>query len=868
MIGQQISRYRIRAKIGEGAMGEVYEAEHVQLHHLVAIKILKAPLVQGEEAQQRFRREAEIAASLDSPGLCNVIDYGEHDGRTYLVMRYCEGPELKQVLLGGPLPVEQAVLLAIQLGEALEVAHGQGIVHRDLKPGNIMVSCGCDEAGAPAAPVDATTLPLDRTPRPGSSSAPRFQARIVDFGLALVADTSRLTATGGLVGTPAYMAPEQVRAGAVDQRADLWALGAILYEMVAGRPAFAGDSPAAVLDGVLHGQPANLSSVCPAVPAKLIWIVAKALRKKPGERYQDAAEMLGDLRNLEADLRAGAAAGRPTWIVENLRWLRWTGVALLAIATMSLGMWAVRPDGDQRDALPTVRPLPLSSGDGWEGEPAISPDGERIAYTSNAEGQYEIYVVSARGGQPLRITDHEAWDRSPAWFPDGDQLAFTSDRQGSVGIWKTHQYGGGATLLLPNASDPAVSPDGTRLAYVQRDVGGEGRIGVASMADLAGACLMTQGQRQGLWSHREPAWSHDGRWICYSAKINLWLLDPATGEVRQLTRDGREDRAPAWSPDDQHVYFQSLRGDVPALWRVRVSDGLVTRVTQGGGADAHPSVAATGHRLAFHAVEARSENLLIFDLATGQESMLGGQHRDSFPSLARDGSQLVFVSDRWGGRSQVWLQELADGRPEGLPTRLTDQPGHASQPALSPDGRWVAYYRYDGEERDLWLIPTVGGRPVRLTTDPGSDVQPAWSPDGRQLAFASNRDTMFAVWLLPVADGQQVGPPTRLTPPGLPAERPLWSPDGGCIAFVCNEDIWLQDLAPGAEPRPLTHDAQAARMRWEATGDSLWVSGRWNGCHNSLRKVPVAGGTARPLLADHPAGVSEQTQYFDLSDDG
>ncbi|MEZ4386928.1 MAG: hypothetical protein R3D98_05015 [Candidatus Krumholzibacteriia bacterium] len=606
----------------------------------------------------------------------------------------------------------------------------------------------------------------------------------------------------------------------------------------------------------------------PAVPAKLIWIVAKALRKQPTERYQDADELLGDLRNLHADLRAGAVRARPTWIVENLRWLRWAGVALLVTATMSLGLWSVRPDGDAQDALPAVRPSPLSSGDGWEGEPALSPDGERVAYASNIDGQYEIYVVSARGGQPLRITDDAAWDRLPTWFPDGDQLAFASDRLGAVGIWKTGQYGGGATLLLADATDPAISPDGRRLAFVRRDTTGWGRIGLARLDDPAAARLVTHGPQQGLWDHREPAWSHDGRRICYSAKNNLWLLDPSTGEVSQLTRDGREDRAPAWSPDDRCVYFQSLRGNVPGLWRVRLRDRTVIRVTQGGGADGHPSVAATGARLVFHTVEALHENLLLIDLATGHEDLIAGQHRDSFPSLAADGSRLAFVSDRWGELAQVWLQDLAAGRPVGPPRRLTDQTGNASHPALSPDGRWVAYYRYEGQARDLWLVPTDGGRPVQLTDDPASDVQLRGRPTAggsRSSPIATARTRSGSC---PLADGRPAGEPVRLTPPGMVAERPIWSPDGACIAFCSDAEVWLQDLAPGAAPRRVTHGAQAARLRWDAAADSLWVSGRWGERLSSLRKIPRDGGPGRPLLVGHPDARSEQTQYFDVSRDG
>jgi len=863
VIGETISRYRIQAKIGEGASGEVYLAEHLQLHHPVAIKILKGTLVHGEEARQRFRHEAQAAADLDSPGLCNVIDVGEHDGRTYLVMRYCEGPDLKQLLQRGPLPVDQAVLLAIQLAEALATAHARGIVHRDLKPGNIMVGCPSLDSAAPAH--DASTVLLGRGPPAGSM---RVQARIVDFGLALLPDASRLTVDGGLVGTPAYMAPEQVAGEAVDRRADLWALGAILYEMVSGHPAFTGDSPAGVLAAVVRSHPPSLSSVCPGAPAKLIWIVAKALRKRLEDRYQDADEMLRDLRSLHTDLRVGTATCRPTWVVENLRWLRWLSAALVATAALGAGLWLAGLVGGRGDGVPLVTPRALTVGDGWEGEPDVSPAGDRVAYASNAAGQFDLHVVSIGGGQPLRITQHPGRDRAPAWFPDGDQLAFVSDRLGVDGIWTVHQYGGDATLLLADATDPAISPDGRWLAFARLDSTCVGRIGVASVADPTDARLLTRGHEHGLWDHREPAWSHDGTLICYSAKNNLWLLAPLTGHIRQLTRDGREDRVPCWSPDDRHVYFQSQRGEVQGLWRVRVRDGSTEPVTRGGGVEFHPTVARDGRRLAFHAVDARRNDLLIIDLATGREAHVRGESGGDFPSLSPDGTRLAFVSDRWSGRAEVWIQDLADGQPRGDPRRITEQPGNASHPSLSADGTLVAYYRFEGAVRDLWMVPADGGRPTQLTFHRATDAQPTWSPDGRWLAFTSDREGAFAVWLLPMQDGRRAGDPVRLTPPGMVGERPVWSPDGERIAFHTGGEVWIMDAEPGAVPRQLTTGALAARLRWDASSDAIWVSGYWGEGVYNLRKVPLAGGDPQPVLAGHPDGKSDDTQLFDLSGDG
>ncbi len=869
MIGRTVSRYRILAKLGEGAMGEVYKAEHVHLHHPVAIKFLKHELLQGEDARARFHHEAEIAASVESPSLCAVIDFGEVRGRTYLVMRYCEGPSLQDLIAGGPLAIDRAVLFAIQMAEGLEAAHRRGIVHRDIKPGNVIVGrvegCGCVKEADP----NASTTEMDRATMLGwKSGEVHEQARIIDFGLALLPELSRVTGTDNMVGTPAYMAPEQVTGDPVDHRVDIWALGTVLYEMVTGRAAFAGDTAPAVLDAIRRRDPPSLSSLCPRAPAKLAWIVSKALRKRPSDRYIDATEMLGDLRSLHQDLRHGGGTSRPTWIVENVRWVRWAGLGLVAVALSVLGLREHVFQGDRSPPIPTGRAVPVTRGVAWEGEPDLSPDGSRIAYVSDENGQLDIYVIDARGGPSVRVTESPARDHSPAWFPNGSDLAYVSDRLGVDAIWKTGQHGGGGTLLLENAWDPAVSPDGTRLAYVAKADREEGRIGVVSLDDPSQRRLLTAGHEQGLWNHREPAWSRDGRRICYSAKNNLWLLDPETREVRQLTFDGREDRSPAWSHDDGHVYFASLRDDVYAVWRVCVDDGRVERLTVGGSNERHPSLSRAGDRLAFQVSFTLGEDMVLLDQRTGREVRLTGQYSDVFPALSQDGSLLAFVSDRWGDQDEIWLQELDAGAPNGRPRRLTEHVGHASHPAISPDKRWVAYYLFDGDERDIWVVPTAGGSPQRITDDPASDVHPAWSPDCSQLAFASDRGGGFGLWTVPVSEGCRAGPPRRLAVSDQAAYPPTWSPDGKRLAFRADGEIWIANLSTDQPPQRLTRGAQADRLRWDPGSNLIWISGRWGKSCFNLRTVSPAGGEPQLVVPEHCVNDLTNPLMFDITRNG
>jgi Tol biopolymer transport system component/serine/threonine protein kinase len=860
VIGQTVAQYKILARLGEGATGVVYQAEHATLRHLVAIKFLRAELMLGETARDRFLREAEIAASLDSPGVCSVIDYGEHDGRVYLVMRYCPGASLRDRIAAGPLAPEQAVLFAIQIAEGLAAAHASGVVHRDIKPSNIVISGTKRCTRSPATGPEASTVAV------ATDGGSQEQAKIIDFGLALLPQQTRLTGTGGRLGTPAYMAPEQVAGESTDQRTDLWALGAVLHEMVTGRPPFAGDHAGAVMHAIRTAEPRLMAQPDPAVPAKLTWIIGRALQKDPARRYPDAEAMLRDLRILHADLNQ-RSRDLPSWVVARRRWLGWFGAGILVLAGGTLALILLREPTEPARGLPPGKPVPLTSGVALDVEPAISPDGSRIAFTSRVDGQADIYVVDAHGGDPLRLTDDPRDDYSPAWFPDGSSLAFVSERRGSPDIWKTGQHGGGATLLLADARDPALAPDGLRLAFIRTDSLDIGRVGVVTIGDPASLRMLT-GLADGLWDHRDPCWSPDGQLICYGTKNDLWLVAPETGVTRRLTRDGREDCEPCWSPDGLRIYFSSYRDNVRALWRISLGASAAERLTLGGSAEVHPSLAADGRVLAYGTRPASNVDLLVSDRRGGRQHRFAGQYDDTFPSLSPDGRLLAFTSDRRGDRAEVWLQTLVDGQPAGAPRRLTEQAGHASQPAVSPDGRWVAYYCFDGEERDLWIVATDGGQPNRVTEHPASDVQPAWSPDGSQLAFASDRAGGFAIWILPVADGLAAGPPRRLTADGVVALVPVWSPDGAAIAYVSRGDAWIM-ASRGTQPaRQVTRDAQVSRIRWERATDRLWIAGRWNGTRLSLRTLaPASGDAAIVEPAIGPEHPDQSHLYFDISAD-
>jgi Tol biopolymer transport system component len=291
----------------------------------------------------------------------------------------------------------------------------------------------------------------------------------------------------------------------------------------------------------------------------------------------------------------------------------------------------------------------------------------------------------------------------------------------------------------------------------------------------------------------------------------------------------------------------------------------------GTGPECYPSISADGTLLAY-STQTEDDDLIILDRVSGQELRLPGLHDDIFPALLRDGSGIVFVSDRWGGDNQLWLQPLENGSPRGPARRLTDHEGNASQPAVSPDGKWIAYYRIIGKKRDIWIIPTAGGLPVQITDHPASDIHPAWSTDGSELAFTSNREGHWSLYVLPITDGQRVGECRRITGEEVSAYAPVWSPDGETIAFLGYEndqpEAWLVAADGNSPARRLTQGAQAHRIRWHEPTGNLWVSGQWQQDHLGIREVSCVDGKAERIEPPVDFGLFSLQGIFDLSEDG
>jgi Tol biopolymer transport system component len=463
-----------------------------------------------------------------------------------------------------------------------------------------------------------------------------------------------------------------------------------------------------------------------------------------------------------------------------------------------------------------------------------------VAFASDDDGNTDIWLIPAVGGEPLRLTDHPAADTDPAWFPDGSAVTFVSRRGGAPSIWRIPPLGGSPVELVADAADPTISPDGTRIAFSREGPDGLPRIAVAPLGDPAEARWVT-GEGDGYWGHSSPAWSPDGHTLVYADFKNLWLVPAEGGGATPLTTEDALDQNPVWSPDGRTIFFSSVRDGTPALWGVRVSDGALHRLTSGTSAEAEPSLSANGSRIAYSTSDDKPD-IVVVDRATGTRTEISGSTSDVDPAVAPDGSSVAFVSDRRGGYD-LWLQPLREGSVDGPPRQITEHRGSVAVPAFSPDGRWLAYHRVDQGQRDIWIVPTDGGVPQRFTEHPAIDINPTFSPDGTRLAFISRRGGVENLWVAPVAGGRRTGESRQLTRSESVHWFPVWSPDGERIAYVVlgggRSEAWVVEVDSGAPPVQLTDGADARHVHWSADGGALFVAGTWGADRIGLRVVAL-----------------------------
>jgi eukaryotic-like serine/threonine-protein kinase len=737
--GSRLGPYEIVAPLGAGGMGEVWRARDTRLDRSVAIKLLPAEFAENAQLRLRLEREARAISQLNHPHICTLYDVG--DG--YLVMELLDGESLADRLSKGPLPIEQVIRYGVQIAEALDRAHKAGIVHRDLKPANVMIT----KSGAKLLDF-GLAKPMDDAPVAALTS--------------LRTERRSLTEEGTIVGTFQYMAPEQLEGAELDHRADIFALGAVLYEMATGRRAFQGKSKASLIASILTSEPPPISVAQPMTPAALDRLVRTCLAKEPDDRFQSAHDVALELRWVtEAPAVAQPLAKRRRDLVA------WSVAAVLAVAVAVLGFFAWQRAAADKSA-PPVR-LSILPPDGTEFDfrftaapPAISPDGMKVVFGATKDAQRHLWLRRLDNATSTMLpgTVNATF---PFWSPDSRFIAFFAD-----GKLKRQEIGGGAPVAI---------------------------------------CDVAEG--------RGGSWNADGTIIFGGRYTPIFKVATAGGSPSEVTafdasQHDLTHRWPQFLPDGRHFLFLAspVGSEDPANMICVGSLDVKMR---------KPVLAASSQPLYLdgHLLFSREQLLMALKFdekalqGVGEAVAVGEQQIEpdvilsrSVLSVSRNGTLLYQIGEGLSKSQLAWFER------SGKPAGTAGDPMHYGTMSLSRDERFVFFSPRASPTTNIWMFDVQRGVKSRITFGASRDIWPQPSPDGTKLLYAASSRNRNELRLRDLATGVE----KTLVTNELGIGAPSWSADGRTIAFgrvdrITRGDVWTMSLADGTARPYLATDA-------------------------------------------------------------
>ena len=838
--GAMVGPYRVEAPLGEGGMGTVYRAMDTKLNRPVAIKILSDDFADAA-ARRRFQREAQTASSLNHPHILTVYDAGEHEGRQYLVTEFVDGGTLKDWATAEKRTWRQAVELMIGVADGLAAAHAAGITHRDVKPPNILIS----KSG---------------------------YAKLADFGLAKLEETSDPDATrtlaegytrpGTIIGTIAYMSPEQASGQRLDARSDVFSFGVVLYELLAGRKPFQGRGDLELLKTVIEKAPEPLPET---IPPALANVVEKALEKDPAARYQSTRDLVVDLRRtLRSRTESDSAVVQVASPRSGFR------LAIIAATAAILGAVATAWYLAGRSGAPTqeVRVQRLTDAVGLEEAPALSPDGKAVAYAAASGGRRQIWVRLLTGGTPLQITKDDAEHFGPRWAPDSASLIYYTVKPGEQGaIWEVAALGGTPRRMV-NALGPGdLSPDGKRLAYFVLQEGTPELV-IASRDLLA---VESAKKLDPVHVPELPRWSPDGRQIAFKQRRRLLfahslvIAEVSGGELRELPQPAWIGGV-AWTPDGSALIVSSSQGSTMVypptlnLWAIRADTGAARQLTFGEASYESVDLDPRGN-LVTDRVRSQSDIWKLPVTGTPESNSQGGVRitrqtgQVQTPALSPDESEVAFLSDN-GGHSNVWVARVADGETRAI-TREFDPKVALTVPSWSTSGEWINFLsnrNSGGKGVTLWMAKPDGSD-VRDTGNAGAWV--CWPGDGRWVYYSVDVGSKFRIYKMPTGGGDPVV---------VREDNAIgcaMAPDGSALYYITASEFEIRVAKPENGPSQVLGRISPDRIPVTAVYAQVYLSPDGellaiplaDGATTNIWALPTHGGEWRKLTEFSPRNV-------------
>ena len=825
MVSRIIGHYEVTEKLGEGGMGVVYKARDLRLGRFVAIKLLTPDIAANEERRKRFEQEARAASALNHPNIVTIYDIVALEGSECIVMEYIAGRDLRAVIGRRRLVTEQAVQYAVQIADALSRAHSAGIIHRDIKPENIMIS---DDG----------------------------RVKVLDFGLAKLTDRydgaaldvtksiGERTAAGAIVGTLAYMSPEQLEGKQVDERTDIFSFGAVLYEMLTGSRAVVTDAPGSNRP---REDPKRLHELV-EVPAELERIISRCLRRDRSRRLQVMEDVKLELEQVLEEL-----AQVP--VVSTHRGPRRAKLLLALSCAAAIGVLLgllVRPPGEQR--LPSYIFEPLATEAGEESSPAWSPDGRTIAYSGEVNGIHQLFVKMLHAPSAAQITRMDSDCRWPFWSPDGSRVYYST--QGD--LWSVSATGGGAQIVMKDARSGGFSPAGDELALVLGSLGNMS-LWIASPPGTAPQRYQ-HSQFPGTFANAfPPRYTPDG------SKIGIVIFREASGGARmpelwtvprgagtphptQLSlptpAQGLEDIG--WMPDSRHVVVSGvLFGNSTArLYMADTESGRIWPISAGIENESSPAVSPDGRHVAF---VVGSDDFDVVEIpldGAGTRRLVATSRDERSPTWSPSGNEYAYVTDA-RLRNEIWMrgQRGEWARPVLSSDSVPEMWVALDRPRFSPDGKKIAYDVY-GSRHAIWISTTAGGRPVPVDSSSPDQHGPSWSPDGDWIAYRRLNAGQWELVKAPMAGGTRIVlAQTDGTGGGSGTD---WSPSGDWICHVVESGIFL--VSPDGRREKHLSQLSPAAFGFSADGSLLYAIHRDKERRWKLTAIEVPAGRHRDAV--------------------